>query len=1334
MAPQASPSPSTASDRPPGYLELAVDGTVRMANPAAAHLLNAPEGVIGTSWTLADFLRDDSPLPGQIAEMGQGGREGLHQRVQLLPFGGGARPVDVAATLVHGEGGSPARISVVLTVAEEPEQQQVRSQQYFDVARVMLLVLDTEGQVQEINPHGCVLLGCDRDEIVGLDWFAHFLPPELRETIAGTFRRILAGESSMDEYFEHQLLTHGGERRLLAFRNALLRDDDGRIEGILVSGEDITDRRAAEQARDDLIAILEAAPEAIGLADASGNALYRNAGWEALTGTDARELHHNIQDDLEAFFPPWAQRTVREQAFPQAAKEGLWQGEAAVWDAAGNETPVSMTVVAHKDAAGAVLRYSTNLHDLSRIKEAEHFNRLLLESLGEGVFGVDRAGRFTFLNPEALRLFGFGAEDAVLGADSHALTHHTHPSGAPFPAEECPIYRVMESGQPLEAWEDRFFRADGSAFPTEVFAAPVRGPQGDIQGAVVSFEDISRRKASEAERDRLVQILEATPDLIAMADCNGQPFYYNPAGLALLGVDSLEAACNEHIAARHPDWAWRRLVEEGFPAAERTGRWQGEMAFRDRAGQEIPVSQVVLAIRDEAGAIAYYATVMRDLTAQKEREGNLRLLTEVLEATPDFVSFARTDGTVLYVNQGGRKLVGLPPSPSGVGDALPADIQSEKIAGQWGHPDWAGQKIRSEGIPTAMEQGQWEGETALLDAEGNEIPASQVILSHRDEHGEITRLSTIMRDIRPQKELENRLRRRQQALQSLHDITADPDRDLDAKLHDLLALGAAYFELPYAIVSRVKGQTYEIRQAVSPDGSLAPGQQFDLGLTYCTHTIGAGGPLGFYHVAESAIRDHPCYRTQGLEAYLGVPVRVGNQVDGTLNFSRPEPRAPYSDFEWELLKIMGQWVSYELTREANREALERERSLFIGGPTVVFQWAPNAARTVTYVSPNVADNFGYTPESLLGRSFSDLIRPADQRRVLAEAHTKAENGVDSYEQEYRLVAGDGEERWVRDFTVANRDAYGNVESYQGYLLDITARRQLEAEQRLLATAFHTSQALLITDAKGTIERVNPAFTEITGYAPEEVIGANPRILASGIQGADFYQAMWHRLQEADQWEGEIWNRRRNGEIYPEWESISAVRDEQGRVEHYVAVFHEISEQKRLESELERLATHDRLTGIYNRTKLYELLDNAQSERARYATPFSVIMFDIDHFKAINDHYGHTIGDAALRELTLQVGSILRETDHFGRWGGEEFLILATHTRQAEAVRLAERIRAAVANTVFEQVGAITVSLGVAEIQPADNLDHLEERADEALYAAKAAGRNRVVEAPDATAG
>ncbi|WP_231384418.1 diguanylate cyclase [Thioalkalivibrio sp. ALE23] len=378
-------------------------------------------------------------------------------------------------------------------------------------------------------------------------------------------------------------------------------------------------------------------------------------------------------------------------------------------------------------------------------------------------------------------------------------------------------------------------------------------------------------------------------------------------------------------------------------------------------------------------------------------------------------------------------------------------------------------------------------------------------------------------------------------------------------------------------------------------------------------------------------------------------------------------------------------------------------------------------------NPMVGRLLGRDPLALIGCPLADYL-PGQPALYRALDELQAGND-EELRLELRLEhpTRKDREQWVEVAASVFREAGDTPHMVSMVLADISdraERRALEAEQRLLATAFHTTHALLICDPDGRIERVNPAFTETTGYAPEEVIGATPAILSSGRHDAEFYREMWTRLQAEGRWQGEVWNRRRNGEVYPQWESITAVYNDAGELEHYVAVFHEITEQKRLEAELERFATHDRLTEIYNRAKLHALLEQAHAERERYETAFSLIMFDVDHFKSVNDTWGHLAGDSVLRELADRVRTVLRSTDHFARWGGEEFLVLATHTDAEGAWTLAERIRRVVEDKPFETVGGVTVSLGVAGAERGESLRRLEERADQALYRAKRGGRNR----------
>ncbi|WP_168013704.1 PAS domain S-box protein [Halomonas salinarum] len=318
---------------------------------------------------------------------------------------------------------------------------------------------------------------------------------------------------------------------------------------------------------------------------------------------------------------------------------------------------------------------------------------------------------------------------------------------------------------------------------------------------------------------------------------------------------------------------------------------------------------------------------------------------------------------------------------------------------------------------------------------------------------------------------------------------------------------------------------------------------------------------------------------------------------------------------------------------------------------------------------------------------------------------------------------------VRQTLIAHRTPQGAVTHFSTIMHDLTNQKALEAEHRLMATTFHTGQGVMIVNRERVIERVNDAFTAITGYGPADVVGRSPQLLQSGQHDETFYQRIEFSLSISGYWEGEYWYRHRSGEIAPLWQSIATLKDAQGEIEHFVHIFHDIRQQKTLEKELQHLAEHDHLTGTCNRTRLYRLLSQSMKELERHDTPFSLVMLDIDRFKRINDNFGHDVGDQVLKALTDIITRQLRESDEVGRWGGEEFMVLASHTHLEGALTLAERIRGTVEATPFEGIGGLTISLGVAEIHRDMTLAQAEKAVDNALYHAKRRGRNRVEEAP-----
>lgn len=281
---------------------------------------------------------------------------------------------------------------------------------------------------------------------------------------------------------------------------------------------------------------------------------------------------------------------------------------------------------------------------------------------------------------------------------------------------------------------------------------------------------------------------------------------------------------------------------------------------------------------------------------------------------------------------------------------------------------------------------------------------------------------------------------------------------------------------------------------------------------------------------------------------------------------------------------------------------------------------------------------------------------------------------------------------------------------------------------LFGKMFHGSgEAILIANANGDIVAVNPAFTEITGYPAMEVIGKNPRILSSGKQTPDFYQTMWASINEAGQWQGEIWNRRKSGEVYPEWLSIGVVKNQRGEVINYISLFSDITERKAAEQKIEFLAHYDALTKLPNRALFADRLKLALVSAGRNEKKVALLFLDLDKFKGINDTMGHLAGDILLQSVAARLKSCVRESDTICRQGGDEFMILLPDAESAADVEnVAQKIIAAM--TTPHQIEGkdliVAFSVGIA-IFPDDAGDSegLVKCADDAMYRAKEKGRN-----------
>jgi diguanylate cyclase (GGDEF)-like protein/PAS domain S-box-containing protein len=273
----------------------------------------------------------------------------------------------------------------------------------------------------------------------------------------------------------------------------------------------------------------------------------------------------------------------------------------------------------------------------------------------------------------------------------------------------------------------------------------------------------------------------------------------------------------------------------------------------------------------------------------------------------------------------------------------------------------------------------------------------------------------------------------------------------------------------------------------------------------------------------------------------------------------------------------------------------------------------------------------------------------------------------------------------------------------------------------------TAEAIMITDARSRIIYVNQSFTKVTGYTLKDVAGKTPRILHSGRQSPEYYARMWKALQASGRWVGEIWNRRKNGEIYPEWLSISAVRSAREEVENYLAIFSDITLRKREERELYDLATHDALTGLPNRSFFNEQFRQAMARAKRSGRLAGLLYLDLDRFKPVNDLLGHESGDKLLQTVARRLRRLVREEDTIARLGGDEFAVILEHlSRPRDAAPTAKKILRALTRPFLlgGHRASVTASVGIV-VYPVDgdSVETLLRRADRAMYRAKKGGGN-----------
>lgn len=411
------------------------------------------------------------------------------------------------------------------------------------------------------------------------------------------------------------------------------------------------------------------------------------------------------------------------------------------------------------------------------------------------------------------------------------------------------------------------------------------------------------------------------------------------------------------------------------------------------------------------------------------------------------------------------------------------------------------------------------------------------------------------------------------------------------------------------------------------------------------------------------------------------------------------------------------------------ESEQRLRTLISATSQMV--WHTDARGEVVEDIPTWRAYTGQSAGEVKGWGWITALHPDDAGKTAA-VWKEAIATRSPYETEYRVRRHDGGYDHFSVRGVPVLDADGNIREWVGTCTNITEKLQADNDLRIAATAFESQEGLVITDANQKILRVNQAFTETTGYTSEELVGNTPRLLKSGRHDANFYRAMWDSLNSTGSWQGEIWDRRKDGEIFPKWLSITAVKQADGTVTHYVGSHVDITERKAAERKINHLAFYDPLTNLPNRRLFMDRIQHALATSSRSGRRGALLFLDLDNFKTLNDTMGHDVGDHLLQQVAQRLVPCVRDGDTVARLGGDEFVVVLEGLSEdsldaaAQTESITAKILACLSHPYRLDMNGhrSTASIGAVLFKGQQSSpEQLLKQADIAMYQAKAAGRN-----------
>ena len=1022
-----------------------------------------------------------------------------------------------------------------------------------------------------------------------------------------------------------------------------------------------------------------------------------------------------------------------------------------------------------------------NTHLYQSLQESEARFHSLIDCMFNMVQSVDPEGRFNYVNQAWLDTLGYALQD--LG--ELRVWDIIHPDSL----EKCiASFKRVLAGENIRNTETVFLTRDGKAITVEgnVSGRMVDGSVVSTQGI---FRDISERKQKEQLIQRQIRLLGAMERINRInLQADGFEELLNSIleeMLSIFGCDRafLINACSPSDATWQIPWERTRPEWPGAHAANLKAPMTPEVAevFELALGSETPVkycpegglpvpniaveafsvqSQIITAIRPKIGKpwllglhycaephnfmpdeeqlfqkvgqrIADFVGSMmaqRELQASEERH---RLLYETMAQG---AVYQDASGKIISANPAAERILGL---------------TIEQMCGRTSlDPRWKtiyedGSDFPGERHPSmqALQSGQRITDVTMgvfnpADNTHHWI-AINAVPQFRPGDDKPYQVYTTFTDISERRQLEQQATQYNKRLTKLNELTLGLTGDPIEVFAKMARILAELFEMRMIYLSEVRGdEVYFLSIYRDGEVELESGH-CPIETTPCVLVREARDVVVKDDIKQQ-FSESPCIKGQDVLSYCGFPVFDSNgQVVAIICLLDDRVRT-FSPEDRGLMRLFGQRIATELERKATlqKQALaeqelqqsqaslaEAERIAHLGN------WSCDLESNIVQWSDETYRIFGMPPQEITPTyEYYRATIHADDRKLLDAAFAHAVKHRTPYSVILRLQLEDGTLKYVHDRGEIRFDASGTPIRLIGTLQDVTAQVESNEKLSLYASVVeNTAEAIIITNKDGDIMAVNKAFTDITGYTEAEAIGNNPRIIKSNRHDAAFYSNMWQCISSTGLWQGEIWNRRKSGEAFPAWSTISAVKDETGEVHDYVSVFSDISAIKQSQEKLDFLAYHDPLTNLPNRLLFGDRLDHALQRAHREQQQLAILFLDLDRFKNINDSLGHPVGDQLLQGVAQRISDTIREEDTLARLGGDEFIILVEDVHSAQDVALLAQKLMQVFRTPILVAGhelQPTLSLGIS-LYPRDGKESavLIRNADAAMYRAKEEGRN-----------